>query len=487
MTGSMRSPRGSGPSPASPRLRVARPYDNDLSEQVASVSSRAGIELLDWQVEMMSDWTAVDGDGRFVHNRCGGSIPRQQGKSVGGISWCTALAPVMGYKVLWTEHNYSTTCEMLSRFRKIFGTRRNDPMAEFPLFNKRVSGVNNKTAQEAYEFKGGGVLAFSTRTKSAALGYSFDVVVYDEAQELRGEHVQAILPTTTSGAMGNPQALFLGTPTRAASTAEVWQRMHDEAWSDPGDDMCWMEYGVGEVGDVSDEERWRRVLPSLGSLSNHEAIRTGLRTLDGLAFAQEYLGYWLPRSAASLISADEWKACEVSAEAAPKDGGRVAYGVKFSPDGSRVALAAARALDDGRAHVELVAYEPTSKGTGWLAEWLSARTSRASCVEIDGLSGADDLIDRIGTAPRGYVVRPSTGDVIASASMLLGAVRDGTLTHIDDPALAASATTSSKRRIGSRGGWGFDGEGATPIEAASLAIHAAKKSKRDPARRMRVG
>lgn len=487
MTGSTLSPRASGLSPARPRLRIAQPYEFDMSEQVALVSRKAGIDLIGWQLEMMRDWTAVDGDGRFVHNRCGASVPRQQGKSVDGIAWCTALAPVMGYKVLWTDHNYSTTCEMLSRFQKIFGSRRNDPMAGFPMFNKRLAGVNNKTAQEAFEFKGGGVLAFSTRTKSAALGYSFDVVVYDEAQELRGEHVQAILPTTTSGAMGNPQALFLGTPTRAGSTAEVFQGMHDEAWSDPGDDMCWTEYGVGEIGDVSDEARWERVLPSLGTLSNHEAIRTGLRTMDELAFAQEYLGYWLPKAADAVISPDEWKACLVSKADAPKEGGRVAYGVKFSPDGSHVALAAARLLEDGRAHVELVAQEPTSKGVGWLAAWLAERPGRACSAAIDGLSGSDALVDAMGRTPKGYVIRPTSGEVIAAASMMLDAIREKRLTHIDDPALGLSATSSGRRRIGSRGGWGFDGENATLIEAASLALLAAKRSKRRPGRKIRIG
>ncbi|MFQ9179658.1 MAG: hypothetical protein ACLR3C_06870 [Eggerthella lenta] len=58
--------------------------------------------------------------------RNGASVPRQAGKSVDGIVWALFLAAVMGYKVLWTDHNYSTTCEMLDRFRKILGRRPND-------------------------------------------------------------------------------------------------------------------------------------------------------------------------------------------------------------------------------------------------------------------------------------------------------------------------------------------------------------------------
>ena len=48
-----------------------------------------------------------------------------------------------------------------------------------------------------------------------------------------------------------------------------------------------------------------------------------------------------------------------------------------------------------------------------------------------------------------------------------------------------SAVTSVKRSIA--GGWGFGGDNSTPIEAAALALWGAKNSKRDPAKKMRIG
>lgn len=423
-----------------------------------------------------------------MHHRCGASIPRQAGKSVDGIAWVISLVVFMGYKVLWTDHNYSTTCEMLDRFRDVFGRRLNDEACAHPRFNARLTEVNNKTAQESFEFEGGGVLAFSTRTKKAKMGFSFDIVVYDEAQELLREHTQIITPTMSSGAKGNPQTIYLGTPTRAGSPADVFQAVRAEAWSeDPPDDLCWIEYGVEEVGDIRDESRWFEVNPSLGALANLDAIRMGLHDLDELAFAQEYLGYWLPKVADAVVSPDEWRARCVPDADAPKEGGRVAYGVKFSPDGATVALCAARMPGGGPVHVELVEQRGTSDGVGWLAEWLSARTREASCAVIDGLSGADALVDRLGRQPRGYIVRPGAGDVVASATMMLDAIRSGGMTHIEDPALTLSATSATRRAIGGRGGWGWGGDSATPMEAASLALWGARTSRRDPTRRMRVG
>ena len=145
---STRSPQGSAPSQAKPRLHLARPYRRDLSAPVAAAARQAGIELLPWQVELLRDWTAIGDDGKFVHPRCGASIPRQAGKSVDGIAWSLSLAVFMGYKVLWTDHNYSTTCEMLDRFRAILGRKVADDSAEHPRFNARVTEVNNKTIVE---------------------------------------------------------------------------------------------------------------------------------------------------------------------------------------------------------------------------------------------------------------------------------------------------------------------------------------------------
>lgn len=486
---STRSPQGSAPSQAKPRLHLARPYRRDLSAPVAAAARQAGIELLPWQVELLRDWTAIGDDGKFVHPRCGASIPRQAGKSVDGIAWSLSLAVFMGYKVLWTDHNYSTTCEMLDRFRAILGRKVADDSAEHPRFNARVTEVNNKTAQEYFKFKGGGVLAFSTRTKAAKMGFSFDVVVYDEAQELRQEHTQVITPTMSSGSKGNPQTLYLGTPTRAGSTAEVFQDVRAEAWSDdPPPDLCWTEYGVDEVGDIYDESRWPTVNPSLGLIANYTAIRLGLPpNLDELAFAQEYLGYWLPKVADAVISPKEWEELAIDAEDAPREGGITAYGVKFSPDGSTVAVCAAYRATDLPVHIELVFNQGTSKGTAWLAEWIAARPGKAACAVIDGLAGADALEVAVGKMPANYIVRPGAAAVVSSASMMLEAVRGGGVTHLDDPALNLAATTATKRKIGSRGGWGWDGDNATPMEAASLALWGVMTTKRRPGRKLRIG
>lgn len=466
-----------------PRLRVAQEYDLHYANEVKEVAALAGIDQTNWQVDLIADWSAHTPDGQWIHRRCGGSIPRQAGKSVDGIVWCLFLLVILGFGILWTDHNYSTTCEMLRRFQDIFGKKPNDKDAKFKFFNDLVERVSNRTAQEAIFLKNGGFICFSTRTKSAALGFSFDIVVYDEAQELKTEHMQAIQPTTTSGAHHNTQAIFLGTPTRAGSNAEVFSDMHIEAWENPLDDMCWIEYGVDEVGDVLDESRWPLANPSIDEgVADMNAIRTGIRAFksDVLAAAQEYLGYWLPKVANALIYKKEWLACQIEPEESPKEG-RIAYGVKFAPDGSEVALAAAIKPKSGIPHVELVCIKSMAKGTTWLADWLAERPSRASCVAIDGKSGtgmlSEKLVDRV---PNKYYRVMKTQDAITASSMMLEAIQNNEITHIESPALDESVLAATKRKIGDSGGWGFGGDTSCAIEAAANALWAVTTTKRDP-------
>ena len=185
------------------------------------------------------------------------------------------------------------------------------------------------------------------------------------------------------------------------------------------------------------------------------------------------------------ILAELWDSCG-SDDVAPE--GKTAYGVKFSPDGSEVALCVAVIPKDGQARIELVERRPTGLGTQWLADWLNARYMKASCVVIDGRNGVDVLTEKIAETWRSKnsVVRPSAREVIAAVSELMNALGENTVTwYKQQEDLRESAVTAIKRPIS--GGWGFGGDNSAPIEACALALYGAKTSKRDPSRKMLIG
>lgn len=463
-------------------------------DEIVDFAALIGYGVGEWQKTPLRDWSRLDERGKFVHRRCGLSVPRQAGKSHDAIIWVAFLVMQLGYSVLWTDHNYGTTGEMLRRFRKILGKRRGDKDA-IPAFNRRISDSTAKTSQESYEFVNGGVLCFSTRTESASLGYSFDVIVYDEAQLLTLVHSQTLNPTTTNSPHKNAQLIYTGTPTRAGCPATCFKDMREEAWSDsPDDDLCWLEYGADEVGDPWDESRWPSVNPSLAEgLVTVESIRTGVRGMkaDPLGVAQEYLGYWLPpleQVDPPVIGEKLWAESEVARRPDPGPDAKVAYGVKFSPDGTCVALAVAERSQSGHVHLSLPFCEGMGKGTSWLVMWLAARANRACAACIDGKSGAGTVCDSLAALgmPKGYVMRATADEATTAANLALEAAQSREVTHIKNEALDLSAATSSRRAIGKAGGWGFDGENATPIEACGLALLALQNSKRNPNRKARV-
>ena len=470
---------------------------NTRGGRAADMGALCGYPAQAWQRAMLSDIGARTDDGSCYANPVvGGSIERQCGKSVVGIVWSLYRAIAEGATVLWTDHNYSTTCEMYRRFKVVVGSRPHDPAARYPQFNSRLASASAKTAQEAFFFKSPrpgapcGSIHFATRTKSASLGYSVDLVVYDEAQELTAEQEQVIFPTTTSGALHDLQFLYLGTPTRPGSQGTSFRELRDDALAG-AEDTCWWEWGVDEVGDVDDESRWRAVHPALVSgVADVRAIRVARRRLGAFAFAQEYLGYWFDAKVQNaLIQRGEWDAC---ATAEAPEGDPAAFGVKFSPDGGTVAVAVALRVG-GRVHVELVEAAPTAHGISALVRGIAGDASGA-IWRVDGRSGAQTLIDRVRSERRSLgddlpdldIEQVRVSDVTAYAQSFLDAVRERTLEWYLAPAepgseaapdaLTESVLTVTRRRIGSMGGWGFGGDNPTAAEAAAIAHWAAQTS-----------
>ena len=460
-----------------PSVRLAPDYLQSDGLDAAKILRAGGTVLDPWQADVLDDWLGRSPSGKWAAPTCGGSVPRQNGKSLLVQGRAEAGMLLYNEQVIYTAHLQKTATETFEEMRDFF---------ESPRLKKYVSDIKTALGREQIILKSGARIKFLARTRNGGRGQHGDLLIIDEAQEM-DENAQASFLPAISASL-NPQTVYVGTPPDPGASGTVFRWIRQRALDGKTERMAWFEFSVDEIGNVKDRQRWADTNPALGRRILPSTVEGESEQMDPDTFARERLGWWAPIAEEKqdlAIDAAAWDACR-SDETKPE--GKTAYGIKFSPDGSEICLCGAVIPAEGKARVSLIERKQTSRGTQWLADWLNDRYKKAACVVIDGRNGADVLVDKIADTwkIKGSVIRPSAKEMVAAVGMLTDAINEQTVTwYSQQEALRQSAITSVKRPIG--GGWGFGGDDAGPVEAAALALYGAKTSKRDPANRMRIG
>jgi hypothetical protein len=398
------------------------------------------------------------------------SIPRQVAKTflVGRIIFALCVL-FPGTKVLWTAHRTRTATNTFKALQA-YAKRK---QVRIHLAPTRTDGIRTTNGEQEIQFANGSVIMFGARETGFGRGFDeVDVEVFDEAQILTEKALEDMVAATNQSRHPHGALLFfMGTPPRPVDPGEAFTIRRDEALSGESTDAVFIECSADEDADPDDQEQWAKANPSFPHrtpLRSMLRLRKNLPSVD--SWRREALGIWDPKNARLLacINGLHWANLEV--EVAPTSG-VVAYGVKFSPDGLTVALAAAVKPTAGPIHVEGVDQRSVVDGTRWLVEWLRTRTAK---VVIDGKSGAGALETALLKAkvPRTRIVRPTTDEVISAHAGFVNAVGSAEVSHLDDPVVSESIASAGRRKIGTAGGWGFqpidDGD-VTLAEAIVLA------------------
>ena len=456
----------------------------------AALTDVYGLPPHPWQRLILNDWLAIDDSGKLLNSLCVLPVPRQNGKT--GVcdpreTWGLVRR---GEQILHTAQEFQTAKKAFDRLRKKFGTEKNDPYARYPELNALVDRYTISSNQMVLDLKNGGHIEFRTRGSNSDMGRggTFDLVVIDEAQSYTDAQDAALSPLNSAAPSGSPQTILMGTvpDPRNMHKGEKFTFIRNSLHDDPYKGACIHEWAINEVGDVNDVLRWYETNPSLGFQLLEPALLKDVRTMAPDTFAREHLGWWPETvNSTSAINEADWNACKVDN---PRKDGLVVYAVKFSPDGSRGALAACYKPKDGVPFVYVVESRSMASGMSWFVDNLTQRKDKAAQIVIDGQGNAQTLNDRLleNGVPHQAIIRPKTGDVIAACAAMANAVQERQVTHYGQPGLDDSATKTRKRRIGTRGGWGFestDEADATLIESACLAYWGAMTTKRKPGRK----
>jgi len=471
--------------PSTPRLsEVARHLNvpsGITSTAWPSVRDRCksfGIGFDPWQHGIGSLSLAKRADGRYAAT-VGGvvlSIPRQTGKTY-LIGWlifalCTLIP---GITVIWTAHHSRTSDETFGKMRA---------MALRPRVRKYIEGKPRvANGQQVISFKNGSRILFGAREFGFGRGFDeVDVLILDEAQKLTEDAMSDMVPATN--AAKNGLVFLMGTPPRPGKDrGEVFTGRRADALSgDP--DTVYVEFSAESGATIVDWAELATANPSFPHRTSKSAVLRMQKLLGSDDnFRREAYGIWDEAATeSSLVDAATWNALTGPT---PMDG-NCAYGVRFSADGSRMAMAVAITADDGKTFVEVLDSASTSVGLSTVTPWLYERSLDCDAIVIDGKSMAGLLTEELiaaGVTPR-RIVRPGFEDVVTASARLIELIKHSDISHAGQPGLAYAVASAGVRPIGRQGGWGFlalnEDADIPGMEAVALAVSGLKNKGRRP-------
>ena len=469
-----------------PRVRVRPESAADFYDGDEAVELAAGYGLTPdpWQGEgVVRGWLARDEFGRLAAGRCGLSVARQNGKN--GTVEVVQLHKlvVQRRKILHTAHEVKTARKAFLRLCSFFENEH-----DYPELASLVESIRRTNGQEAIILTNGGSIEFVARSRGSGRGFTVDDLFCDEAQEMTDEQLEALLPTIAAAPSGDPQIIFLGTPPPPESPGDVFARVRESALAGSGR-VCWDEWSIPDDMPASValrdwEEHAYGTNPALGYRLSIRTIADEKEAMSPEGFCRERFGQWqVVGSKPKAIPFSEWAVLSASK---PADGVTV-FGVRFTPDGSTVALAAGIRPDDGPIHVEGLRQANVGDGLQWLVDFLVKRASKTSLVVIDGKAHAGGLVSLLrdeGMTRRGLLVMPSIDQVASAHSLFLEAVKSGGLSHLGQDALDDQVRDAARRVISkTTGSFGWEpdkGDSVALLDAVTYAFWGARTARVRP-------
>lgn len=438
-----------------------------------------GITFRYWQPDVGRIILAKRENGKYA-STIGGtglSIPRQVGKTflVGAIVFALCLL-FPGLTVIWTAHRTRTAEETFKKMQALAKRKKVAP---------HIENVIRGSGEEAILFRNRSRILFGARESEFGRGFDeVDVLIFDEAQILTENALDAMIPATNQSRQPTGALLlFMGTPPKppkpgAVDKGEVFTRMRTEVLSGDDPDTGWVEFGADEdfeptpLPDPLTDDDWAQVAkanPSYPADTPPESILRMRKKLGTESFMREGLGIWDdPTKRIDVFGCGHWAACK-----ADKPSGLpvTALAVATARDLSFSTIVAASTDGDGIVHVKPLMHGP---GTGWVIDAAKDLGARHGVVPVvDGGGPASVLVPHLERG--GVQVRTlKAGESLDACSELYALVRERRLRHAGYAELDEAVADAIRHTLGKRWAWRPKTSTAdiSPLEAASLAVWA---------------
>ncbi len=268
----------------------------------------AGLVLDDWQQYVLDQGLRRRSDGRWSAFEVCLIVSRQNGK--GAILEARELAGLFlddrdGFGderlILHSAHEFKTASEAFRRILML--------IQDHPLLSRQVKQVYLQRGAESIELRNGKRLRFVARSSGSGRGFSGDLIILDEAQQLGDEAMEALLPTLS--ARPNPQVMYTATAGNPDSIQLGRVRARGVAGGDPS--LAFFEWSAEDGDDPASLETWVKANPGLGIRISADYVGRERATLSPEGFARERLsigdypvdgaGEW------DVVGRDAWSSC----------------------------------------------------------------------------------------------------------------------------------------------------------------------------------
>lgn len=437
-----------------------------------------GLTLDDWQEYVLSALMETDASGNWASSEFGLLVSRQNGK--GEILTGYDLTHLFLFPradnhrktILHSAHEVKTAIDAFERLQGV--------IESVPKLMDRVERIYTANGKEGILLKRregqlqGDRIRFIARTKKSGRGFTADVLVSDEAQELSLQANNALAYTQSQ--IANPQVVYTGTvPEDGVNESEVWEGLRDRGRSGTGEHTGWMEWtpegsedpDKADAIDPGDRTAWTAGNPSLGwrmPLSNIEDQYERSNT-DPEGFLRERLSVWpnrRPEQAQHLSELDlgHWEGNLIPDA---KLGETAVIALALGRGGGFATIAAASRFDEDTIFVE---HQKTERGTVWVAKYLQQLKAdlNDALIVLDPKNASPVLVDlqRLGIK---YLAM-NMDEIAAAHSGFIEGSNSGMIVHRGQKEVSRSLEYATVRPIGRSG---FTWEASDPSKPISQA------------------